>query len=491
MKAVWTVLAACALAAAAVPAGAAGWSELFASVQDTVVFIGADGALLRAPFSLATRETLWAPPDGQRLVRMRVSPDGRRVAWITRGGDRDTTRLWVEGPSGSAVRMRYFAFEPQRYGQIHSESGVPSIEDPEARGGRLVQPSALMRRVASNSLEWTPDSRALVFGYDDGIAAVPADGGSGFIVSKAFAVKLESLEPAPVYLVSAIVLRDRLRYLGQPGGTNPADIALPMEDGRPIYDSYELSHLNVLESREAYPGTYLLYPMARRWRVFTAADLASGRLRAASPGTVWWAVGTEIHAVRTHDPNATEEVHAGTGVTWLGDDESHRALVWAAGREVRRKPEDGGAETVVLSTGTPVRAGLDSRTGRDVALVTSDSLVLWDPRDDSARSFALAGLKPSALYEGPGGQVLVATSGGRGEAPGLARADTTTGRLEAVEAPPLKNGLFTAVAKGAYLLLCDPAPKPPDTLQVYDVAAGRWQKVENPGIAGWEPLDPR
>ena len=73
-------------------AGAAAWSEVFAAEGDTVVFFGADGLLLRAPFSLATRETLWVPSGGQHLVRLRVSPDGHRVAWLTRAHDRDTTR---------------------------------------------------------------------------------------------------------------------------------------------------------------------------------------------------------------------------------------------------------------------------------------------------------------------------------------------------------------------------------------------------------------
>jgi len=161
--------------ALALPARAATWSEVFSTVPDTMVFLGADGSLLRAPFSLATRETLWSPADGQRLVRIRVSPDGRRVAWLTRAHDHDATLLWVDKPGGGVPRMRYFAFEAQRYGQVHSEAAIPTIEDQGSRGGRLIQPGALMRRVPSNTIEWTPDSRAVVFGYDDGIAAVPAD----------------------------------------------------------------------------------------------------------------------------------------------------------------------------------------------------------------------------------------------------------------------------------------------------------------------------
>ena len=478
--------------ALASPARAATWNEVFSTVPDTVVFLGADGSLLRAPFGLATRETLWSPAGGQHLVRIRVSPDGRRVAWLTRAHDRDTTRLWVDGPGGGALRMRYFAFEPQRYGQVHSEAAIPTVEDRDSRGGRLVQPRALMRHLASNTIEWTPDSRAVVFGYDEGIAAVPADGGGGFVVSKAFAVGLETLEPAPIYLVDAIVSRERLKYMPQPAsGTQPSEAPVPLEDGVPLYNALELGHYDVLESRAAYPGRYLLYPMAGRWRVFTAGGLSSDRLRAASPGTVWWAVGPVIHAIRTQDPNPTVEVRSPGTVVWLGYDEGHRALVWAAGRGVFRRPEDGGDASTVLRTGAPIRVVLPSRTGRRIGFVTGDSVVVWNPFDDSAPRVALGGLKPVALFETPAGEVLVQTEGGRGDPPGLARADFVTGRCVALEVPPVKSGRFVAAPGSAHLLLFDPAPKPPATLHVLDVATGRWAAVANPGIAGWEPLEPR
>jgi hypothetical protein len=457
-----------------------------------VVFFGADGFLLRAPFSLATRETLWVPSGGQHLVRIRVSPDGRRVAWLTRAHDRDTTRLWVDGPGGGALRMRYFAFEPQRYGQVHSEAEIPTVEDRDSRGGRLIQPRALMRRVASNTIEWLPDSRTVVIGNDDGIAAVPADGGDAIVVSKVFAVGLETLDPAPIYLVDAIVLRERLKYVSQlASGTRPSEATVPLEAGGPLYTEFELGHYDVMESRVAYPGKYLLYPLAGRWRVFTAEGFSSDRLRAASPGTVWWAVGPVIHAIRTQDPNPTVEVRSPGTVVWLGYDEGRRALVWAAGREVKRRPEDGGDASTVLRTGTSIRVALPSRTGHRVGFITGDSVVVWDPLDDSARRVALGGLKPVALFETPAGEVLVQTGGGRGDPPGLARADFATGRWVALEVPPVRSGRFVAAPGSARLLLFDPAPTPPATLHVLDVATGRWAAVANPGIAGWEPLEPR
>jgi hypothetical protein len=473
-------------------AGAAAWSEVFAACSDTAVFFGADGVLLRAPFSLATRETLWVPSGGERLVRLRVSPDGRRVAWLSRSHDRDTTRLWVDGPGPVRPRLRYFALVPGQYGRVCSEAAVPTIEDREALGGRLIQPTALMRRAPSNTLEWTPDSRAVVFGYDDGIAAVPVDGGAGFGVSRALAVGLEALEPTPIFLVDAIVLREQTTYFRPEGrAVHPSDMAVPLEDGRPVYDALELAHTDVLMGLEASSGTYLLYPMAHRWRVFTASDLRPDRLRASSPGTVWWAVGGTIRAVRTHDPTATDEVRAAGTVVWLGYDEAHRALAWAAGNEVSRRPEDGGTADVVLRTSAPIGSAMASRSGWLIGFVAGDSLVLWAPATDRVSRVALSGLKPVALFEGPAGELLVAISGARGAAPGLARVDYASGRLEALETPRVKGGTFLPVAKGAQLMLFDPAAKPPDVLNVLDVQTGKWSAVKNPGIAGWEPLEAR
>ena len=247
MRIRWTMLLALAALAAPSRLEAAAWSEVFAADTDTMVFIGADGALVRAPFSLAARETLWTPPAGQDLVRVRVSPDGRRVAWLARGFDRDTTRLWVDGAGSGGPRVRYFALLPDAYGRVHSEAAVPSLEDAGVRGARLVRPGPLDRRAPCNSLEWTPDSRAVVFGYDDGIAAVPVDGGAGFGVSRALAVGLTALEPAPIYLVDAVVLRAQSTYFAPEGrGVHPSEMAVPLEDGRPVLDALELAHPDVL-----------------------------------------------------------------------------------------------------------------------------------------------------------------------------------------------------------------------------------------------------
>jgi hypothetical protein len=482
-------LLALAVLAAPSAAGAAAWSEVFAADTDTVVFLGTGGALVRAPFHLAARETLWAPPPGQDLVRVRVSPDGRRVAWLARGFDHDTTRLWVDGAGGP--RMRYFALQPGAFGRVHAPAGVPSLEDPAVRGARLVRAGPLMRRRSSNTLEWTPDSRAVVFGYDDGIAAVPADGGGGFGVSRALAVGLTALEPAPIYLVDAVVLREQATHFAPEGrGVHPSAMAVPLEDGRPVLDALELAHPDVLLARGATSGTYLLYPMAHRWRVFTASDLSAARLRAASAGTVWWAVGGAIRAIRTHDPTATTEVRGSAPVLWLGYDETSRSLLWAAGRELARRPEDGGATTVLARAAKDVRAVLPAAGGAVVGLVAGDSLLVWE-RGGGLRRVSLGGLEPTALFAGPDGALLAATRGGRRAPPGLARLDGATGRLVPLETPPVRGGMFVPVSRGAKLLLFDPGTKAPETLHVHDVATGRWDRVANPGIAGWEPLEPR
>src|SRR5262245_17031212 len=48
--------------------GAEPWGRAFAAESDTTIFALSEGPLLKAPFHLASRETLWLP-RGERLVR--------------------------------------------------------------------------------------------------------------------------------------------------------------------------------------------------------------------------------------------------------------------------------------------------------------------------------------------------------------------------------------------------------------------------------------
>jgi len=331
-----------------------------------------------------------------------------------------------------------------------------------------------------------------VFGYDDGIAAVPVDGGEGFGVSRALAVGLTALEPAPIYRGDAIVLRSQSTYFHPEGrGVHPSDMAVPLEDGRPVLDALELAHPDVLLSREATSGTYLLYPMAHRWRVFPASDLGTAQVRTASAGTVWWAVRGTIRAIRTHDPTPTNEVRELGTVVWLGYDATSRSLLWAAGREVARRPEDGGQKVVVLHTAADIRAALPAATGGRVGFVAGDSLIVWGPGDDAARRVKLSGNEPTALMETPDGAILVAVRGGRSATPGLARLDPGGDRLVPLEVPRVEGGRFAPVSRGARVLLFDPGSRAPGTLHVLDTRTGRWDTVANPGVTGWEPLEAR
>lgn len=126
-----------------------------------------------------------------------------------------------------------------------------------------------------------------------------------------------------------------------------------------------------------------------------------------------------------------------------------------------------------------------------MGLVTSDSLLVWDPADDTVRGVSVHGLKPSALFVGRNGDVLLATTSGQGRPPRLARADFSVGRLIALETPEVKGGTLHAAGKGAWILLYHAGVRPPSVLQAYDVQSGRWTSVENPGFSGWEPLEAR
>ena len=139
------LIAMCALAA---PARAVSWSQAFADEPDTVCFLASNGELWRAPFSLGAREVVWTPGRDERIARVRVSPDGRHVAWISRAGDEDTTRLFIDG---GPPRTRYFSVIPARFHMLHFEAGIPTTEDRSFEGARFLVPAVSMRRQSANA----------------------------------------------------------------------------------------------------------------------------------------------------------------------------------------------------------------------------------------------------------------------------------------------------------------------------------------------------
>lgn len=478
MRLIWTMVA---VGLLCVPkpalAGTSSWSQAFAAEHDTMLFLGSDGTLLRAPFSLATRETLWTPPRRQHLVRVRVSPDGTRLAWLSRTSDGDTTRLWIHDRLGTTLRLRYFAFASERYGYQHSEPDVPSIEDGSAGGGRLVRASGLMRHSTSNTLEWSADSRLVIVGYDGGIAAVPAAGGPGYSVAHLGAVSLEALPPWPMLLADAIEFRQLAEY---PPLTQ-FDLAhlLSGSAAHGVHEGRIVDRSRVHCLFQATPG---------EWRLCPTSDLAARPLRAASPRTLWWVDGNSVRALRAGTCESKEEFRASNRIVWLRFDERQQSLLWATGTEVLRRSEDGGTESRVLEAGATIRAVLQSGTSQTVALVTKDSLVVWTSAEARALGYRLGGLEPCALFEGPEGQYVVRVHCGPGLPRRLARADSATRRLVEIETPAAREGVFRVVCNGAWILLYEPAPSPARTIHAYDVRNGTWIAVENPGVGGWEPL---
>ena len=261
------------------PAGAS-WEQVFATVGDTVYFLGADGALWRGPFALAARETLWAPHDQEHIVRLRVSPDGRRVALLTRRAEEDTTWIWSGGPEPPRRRGLFASLVPYRWSQLHFEPILPTIADRGVRGARLLRVGAQKWGRSCNTLDWIGDGRGFVFGYNDGIGFAAADTGSALQVSPALPMDVMVLDPSPLVLVNAIVLRSGVRQ----GAIHSTPQEVPPQGMTSMNESL----LNPTLQGVAW---YLLYPGYDRWRAFPAGSLTSDRAWTASESSVWWVAG--------------------------------------------------------------------------------------------------------------------------------------------------------------------------------------------------------
>ncbi|HET7226364.1 MAG TPA: hypothetical protein VFK69_11695, partial [Candidatus Eisenbacteria bacterium] len=460
----------------AAPARAASWSDACAGDSAATVFFTAEGALVRAPFDLATRETLWTPPGGERLVRVRVSPDGRQVAWLSRIEGRDSTTLWMAGDSSAARPLaRYLPLRPGLYGVLHYEAPVPGTQDPDIRGGRLVQPGVRDRGLDAFAFAWTPDSRAIVLAHASGLSAVATDG-SAFAVSGTLAAAIEPLDPAPFYLVRAIVAR------GQAPPT-AADEALG-EQVTPMPSGPAPARGGRAELRSE-----LLYPLPHRWRVYAASDFDPDARRAASDVTAWFVSGGRLRAVRADDPRARVVADVGGRALWLGVDPARREVLWVSERGLFARGEEAGAAHALARPPGTIHAAFASRDGAVVGVV-ADSLLVWDVAAAQGQSVALGGLDPVALFRAPGG-ALFALAGARGRPASLARVDLDAHTLRPIDTPVVGNADVAQSPGGALLLLYAPGQLPSARLHVYDMAQQRWSEVDNPGLAGWEPLTPR
>ena len=193
-----------------------------------------------------------------------------------------------------------------------------------------------------------------------------------------------------------------------------------------------------------------------------------------------------VYALRAVDSVAVWR--AGEDILWLGYDGAHGRLLGAAGRELWSMPELGGVAAPILQTTSSIRSVLRARTGASIGVLVRDSMLVWNPTTGAVQRFHSQGHEPCALFESPDGRIVVQADCGPALPRQLARADVGSHRLIPVETPGLREGMFCAAGRGAWILLCDPAPKPPRTLHAYDVARDRWRTVDNPGITAWEPL---
>jgi hypothetical protein len=479
-----------AFAAARAPADPAPWSSAFAADTDTVVFYAADGGLVRAPFNLAAPDTLWAPRAGEHVVRARVSPDGRGVAWITRAAGQDSASLWAVRDSVPRRIARFMPVDPMAYSMLHHEAVLPSVEEIGVRGGRFVQPDDRMHQPASYTLEWTPDGRAVMFGHASGLSAAAANAGPTFPVSNALALSITALHPSPVLAFRAIALRSEVHEIDVRG--EPATPVVQHAD--PSLNAPEFTYLDPGHGRAARSGRpqqagYLLYPLPHRWRFFPGEGLDPAESWTASRAAVWWISAGRIHGVRSDDPRDRVLTPTGRSATWLGYDAAREALLFVAGGVLQSMPESGGAARPLMAVHGLTRAAFASAGDRYVAIV-GDSLGVWDTARAAATLLALGGLSPVALFEASDG-ALIAVTRTRGASPGLARVDLASRRLVPVTTPALRNGVVAASPGRGYLLLYDPIPRGTVPVQAYDVAADRWTEVANPGIIGWDERPPR
>jgi hypothetical protein len=458
-------------------AAAEPWSRALAAETDTAV-VFTPAALLRGPFHLAGAETLWAAAPGERLSRVRVSPSGARIAWLSTLGERDVTSLWVSDSLGTGRLAVFRSPAPSDAGALRYAAPLPTRNDLDVRGARLLDP---MRGASTHALAFRPGDEGVWFATRDGIGAAPPDTGRARLASPAIAIALRALDPAPVLLAEVLRLgessaparREGTSFSRDPaGGTTPGDSPTTFEEAPRRGTRAEL-------------GQYLLYPVANDLHAFPAGGLDLERSWAASPGTVWWAQGNRVLAITAGDPTVRPVVEDRDDVVWLAWDPARRALLRASGSRVTARSEVDGAETTLFATGARIRAVLETQDGSVRGMVAGDSLVLWNAVTDQRSAVRPSDGTPEQLVSMRDGTIVVAT---RPDRKPLRFWRVAGGALVSLEAPTIKNARLAASPGGGALFLWGDTTRPPRTLHVWRVAAPGWIEVENPGVIGWEPL---
>lgn len=463
---------ACAIAlslvlACPIPARAADWGEVFASETDTVVFAGRTGALIKAPFHLASRETLWTPLGSEYLVRFSAARDGRRVALLTQAGEQGLTWLWSWGPSGMRSIVGFPSLQAGRLGALRYEPAMPSVDDVDVRGGRLVQAPARARRPVTHAMEWSVDGSSIAFGFDEGLGLVPADGGEARSVTPLRPLTIRLLDPAPIYLAETMM------QIGDEPAPEPEFDVLP----RPAQ----------LRATGASRQWVLVYPTAGAWKSFDGPGFDGSDPWTASSTTVWYADGKHVRAVYAHDPVAVElaeTVDDVIGIEYLATED---AVAWVSGRTVTRSPAAGGESKTVFELRTPCRRVLRG-DGTRLGLVWGDTLTIWNTVDGSRLDVGLGGLEPHQMIESRDGVTLVSASHGTRGARALYRVGNGVAAFVPAGSSSLKGAIAVASPSRRRVLWFAPDATPADRLSVYDVESGRWNEVDNPGITAWEPL---
>ena len=430
------------------------WSEVLAAETDTVLFMSEGGGLWRAPFHLGSREIVWSPPGNDHLVRLAVSPDGRRAGWLARDLDQDTTTLWVADLGAVAASaqpcVRFQSFRPTRYGSHFFTPHVPTIKDRDVRGARLLAPSVANLRTSSNALAWTGGGEALVYGDADGVAEVTPDCEGVLRLSHALLIDLITLGSVPLQLANAVV---------------PVD-------------------------RHAEQEWLVAYTAGGRWRMFGALGLNGSRDWTAGLTRVWWIEGRGVHSIRIDDPIERTELESPVPVVWVRAEPYRDVLWWAAGNDVRRR--EAGNEKLMRQASSPILAVLESPGGRGLAAITRDSLLWLAAPDPATPDAALAAFQPDRLLVGAGGEIVIARRGsGVRRGVMLARLDGARGAFAPFEAPIRGDLQFVTTPRATHLLLYDAGARAPQRITAYDFASRGWSEIANPGVIGWEPLTPR